>query len=214
MLFTRNKRKFEKQRHGRRNWLGQSMMEAIIASGIIATAVSSALTLVQVSIGSEKDSEAGIIAGNLAREGVEVVRAIRDSNWLAGDPWDQDLEGESGDHTAIPVFSAVTKAWTLDFTANSLDDSVTKVYRHTGTTGDAVIGLMVQAAAQPAGTIFTGFSRLVIIDSICDLTGTIRESGSACGTERIGLRVRSQVRFNVAGRIRTLEIEESLYNWR
>lgn len=213
MFFKRNNGKSEKARRGR-NWYGQSMMEAIIASGIIATAVSSALTLVQVSIGSEADSEAAIVAGNLAREGVEVVRSIRDSNWLAGDTWDQGLEGETNDHTAIPVFSPATRDWTLDFSTDGLDDDVTKVYRYTGTNGDAAIGLMVQASTPPEGTIFTGFNRLVSIDSICDLSGTIREGGSACGTDRIGLRVRSQVRFNVAGHIRTLEIEESLYNWR
>jgi hypothetical protein len=190
------------------------MMEAIIASGIIATAVSSALTLVQVSISSERDSEMSIVAGNLAREGVEVVRSIRDSNWLAGNPWDQDLEGESNDHTAVLIFSPSDKNWTLDFSAETIGDQITKVYRYGGNTGDAVIGLMVQAAAQPDNTLSTGYSRLVTIDSICDLAGTVRESGSACGADRIGLRVRSLVRYNVAKKIRTIEVEENLYDWR
>lgn len=192
------------------------MMEAIIACGIIATAVSSSLTLVQASISAEKESESGIIATNLAREGVEVVRARRDSNWLSGDPWDQGLEGVSYDHTAVPVFSANDNSWSLDFAPNDMSDPMARIYRFTTGTGSAVTGLMVQAPVPPDNALAVGFSRLLTIDSICDNSGTVEviESGATCSGEKIGLRVRSAVNFRVAGRVRELEIEESLYNWR
>lgn len=213
-LFGRTRQKNGIRPAARRGWLGQSMMEAIIASGIIATAVSSALTLVQVSISSERDSEMSVVAGNLAREGVEVVRAIRDSNWLAGDAWDEGLEGEANEHTATAIFTPSDKTWALDFSADSVTDPAAKVYRYSGNVGDAVIGLMVQADSQPANTLTTGYGRLITIDSICDLEGTIREDGTACATERIGMRVRSLVRYNVGSKVRTIEVEESLFNWR
>ena len=196
--------------------LGQSMLEAIIASGIVATAVSSALTLVQVSISAEKESEGGIVAANLAREGIEVVRSIRDSNWLAGADWDQGLEGADNDHTAIAVFSPKDNAWHLDFTPNDIGDPATRVYRYTTGTDETVVGLQVQALTPPDNTMPTAFSRLLALDAICDDAGTreVKESGAACAGTKIGYRVRSTVNFSVSGRPRSLEVEESIYDWR
>jgi len=200
----------------RRRGAGQSMMEAIIACGIITTAVASSLTLVQASISAEKESELSIVATNLAREGVEIVRAKRDSNWLSGAAWDLGLEGPSYDHTAIPVFSSENNAWTLDFSPNSITDASGRVYRYVTGSGNAVVGLMVQAVEQPTDVIGSPFSRLVTIDSICDNSGLIEtvESGTGCAGSKIGLRVRSAVMYKNGGRTRNIEVEESLYNWR
>jgi len=192
------------------------MLEAIIACGIISTAVSSALTLVQLSISAEKESENNIVAANLAREGIEVVRAIRDSNWLADDVWDKGLEGDSFDYTAVPVFSPQANSWSLDFTPNDIADATAGVYRYTAGSDVAAIGLQVQAAAQPEGTVALPFSRLLTLDVICQ-NGEVREvkeSGTGCVGTKIGVRIRSRVHFKVSGRSRDIEAEESIYNWR
>lgn len=60
----------------------QTLLEAILAIGIIMTATIGATTLVVSTITSGRTSQDKIIAANLAREGLEVVRGTRDSNWL------------------------------------------------------------------------------------------------------------------------------------
>lgn len=60
----------------------QSLLEAVIAIGIIIISTVSATTVVVSTITVGQTSENKIVAANLAREGVEVVRGVRDSNWL------------------------------------------------------------------------------------------------------------------------------------
>lgn len=197
---------------------GQSMLEAIVAIGIIATAVSSSLALVQGSIKGEKESERGIVSANLAREAVEVVRSIRDTNWLAGNDWDRGLEGPGFDYTATLFFDPDANVWTPDFSADSLADSGAKVFNYTSTEGNAVFGLYRQAAAQPDGTIVSPFRRLVTLDPICEKPSGVLHvvsSGKSCGTnEKVGIRLFVDIEFVVSGRVRTQRIESHLFNWR
>jgi len=60
----------------------QSLLEAIIAIGVILVATISATTLIVTTIAAGRASTDKIEAVNFAREGVEVVRQIRDSNWM------------------------------------------------------------------------------------------------------------------------------------
>lgn len=194
------------------------MLEAIIATGIIVTAVSSSLTLVASTIKAEKESEASILAGNLAREGIEAVRSIRDSNWLAGQQFDTGLLSGT-DYTGIAVFTPATNSWSVNYAAaNIVTATGARVYRYTTGSGNATVGLFVQAAAQPGGTIVSPFNRLIVTDPLCSNGAggyTIVSSGSTCGiNEKIGIRVTSKVRWSVAGRVHTLDVEERMFNWR
>ncbi|MDD5251650.1 MAG: hypothetical protein PHT12_03370 [Patescibacteria group bacterium] len=200
-------------RHERREgrfWAGQTILEATVACGIVATAIASALTVTQAALNAEKQSESGIVAANLAREGVEVVRGMRDSNWLKDLPWDEGLTGADNDHTAIAIFDPASGRWSLDFQANDVAESVARFYRYV--TGDN-IGLMVQALDQPPFTTPLLFSRLLIIDPICD-DGSIKESGYSCDIPPVGYRVTSRVRWLSVGRFRTFDVIERLYDWR
>ena len=71
----------------RSNHHGQGLLEAIIAIGIILTATIASLTLIVSSIEASRGVRERLIASNLAREGIEAVRAVRDSNWLADRDW-------------------------------------------------------------------------------------------------------------------------------
>jgi Tfp pilus assembly protein PilV len=64
---------------------GQTLIETIVAIFILVTAVISALGVIVQALGTSSVSRNQIIALNLAREGVDVVRSMRDSNWLAAD---------------------------------------------------------------------------------------------------------------------------------
>ncbi len=210
------------QNNGRSS--GQTMLEAIIASGIIVTAVGAALTLVYSSIAAAKESESRLVATNLAREGVEVVRAIRDSNWLAGDDWDDGLEGPSNDYSGILVFNASGKSWAVDFSPADIDDPETKVYRQAVAGGPEQPGLMLQGIPQPAGTDETVFRRIVHLKALCStvvgstpnfIAYEAKDDGEACLTEKIGIEVRSEAGWIGAGdSLHMVSAVERIFDWR
>lgn len=190
------------------------MLEALVAIGIILGGTASSLTLVAAALKGEKESEAAIVAANLAREGLEAVRGIRDSNWLADVTWDAGIDGSGTDYTGAPYFDPGANVWSIDFSPDGHTDSETRVHRYNAEVGQAVVGLHVQAASPPASTVATPYSRLLTLNAICD-DDTIKESGSSCGTARkIGIQAISEVQWQGAGRTRTYTLEERLYDWR
>lgn len=61
---------------------GQSLIETIVAFSVISLGVVAVLSLAISSISLSGQSNQKIVSINLAREGIEVVRSIRDSNQL------------------------------------------------------------------------------------------------------------------------------------
>lgn len=61
---------------------GFTIIEAIIAVGIIGSALIVGLSLAYSNLTSAQENNQRIIATQLAREALEVVRNVRDSNWL------------------------------------------------------------------------------------------------------------------------------------
>lgn len=59
-------------------------MEIIIVMGVIISIVTSTMVLVTLSVNSTKIARSKIIAIGLSQEGLEIVRNIRDNNWLTG----------------------------------------------------------------------------------------------------------------------------------
>ncbi|MEX2008160.1 MAG: hypothetical protein WD850_01580 [Candidatus Spechtbacterales bacterium] len=57
-------------------------METIIAVGIFTVGVVSVISLINSVISSLGVSQERVIAANLAQEGIEIVRAVRDTNWI------------------------------------------------------------------------------------------------------------------------------------
>jgi len=57
-------------------------MEVIFAIGLIITALVSSLALISFSVSSTTTSRSKIIAIGLSQEGLEIVRSMRDGNWL------------------------------------------------------------------------------------------------------------------------------------
>ncbi|MBI2636905.1 MAG: hypothetical protein HYW81_01805, partial [Parcubacteria group bacterium] len=107
---------------------GQGLLETIVALGIIVSGVVGMLNLTISNQTATEDSSERLVATNLAREGVEVVRNIRDSNWLLCEivsgvlscsSWDASLSSGT-DTTAVPLFSAATNAWSVNFTPNDI----------------------------------------------------------------------------------------------
>jgi len=74
----------ERRRHAaRRNGSGQTMIELVVVIFIILTAIGGIAALVTVSVRGENMTEETVIAYNLAREGVELARALRDNSFTS-----------------------------------------------------------------------------------------------------------------------------------
>lgn len=200
---------------------GVGLVEGIVAIAILVTGIISVVSLSISNLSASESVEARLVAVNLAREGVEAVRSIRDGNWLKGyanetagaNAWDTGLTSlDTTDKTAIPVLNADTLAWSLDFTPNDFSSSATKLRRNQ----TRKLYRQSVESAIPAGETITPYSRLITIYSICrDALGTITNNNVTClsGT-KIGLRVISRVEWTESGRTSGLDVEEWLYNWR
>lgn len=62
---------------------GFTLMEVIIAIGVVTTALAVSIALISFSISGIRIGKSKIIAAGLTQEGIEIVRNIRDSNWLS-----------------------------------------------------------------------------------------------------------------------------------
>jgi|SRR3989344_2217890 len=80
--------------HKRFSQSGFTLMETIVAIGVIVVGLVSALTLVNTALFYVFNINDRLIATNLAAEGIEVVRNIRDSNWAQGGgiAWNSGLD--------------------------------------------------------------------------------------------------------------------------
>jgi Tfp pilus assembly protein PilV len=72
---------------------GQTLIETIAAIFILTMALTAGLGLTIYVLSHSKTTLDEIVATNLAREGIDVVKNMRDTNWLESDakavaPWD------------------------------------------------------------------------------------------------------------------------------
>jgi Tfp pilus assembly protein PilV len=189
---------------------GQGLVEIIVALAVMVIGLTAILALTSQNLAVGRESERRLIATNFAREGVEIVRNIRDDNRLASDPDPLNTSLKSGtDYTAIPIFDTSTFAWSLDFTANQITDDAARIYR----SGN----FYVQAISQPGGSTITLYRRLLTLNEICK-DGNIRTSGNFCGAsgapdEKIGIQVLSQVQWAGSIGTRNTIVEDRIYKW-
>jgi len=61
---------------------GSFLVDIMVSMGILTMSISASLTLINQSIQTNSVNKNKVIAVNLAREGIEGVRLIRDTNWL------------------------------------------------------------------------------------------------------------------------------------
>lgn len=185
---------------------GQGLLEVVVAIGVLSTGVFSAVTLMTSGLNAALEAEARLKASNLAREGVEAARSIRDSNWLQSNVWDAGLVGPGFDYNGAAIFDADTGIWSIDFDLNNISDA------------DALFrvgadGLFRQASS---GTD-THFRRLITLSPICldSVSGvyTIIQLG-ICSDKKVGAEIKSEVVWNVGARTHKMSFVENLYDWK
>ena len=111
---------------------GFTLLETIVAVGLITVGLISALALISSSLFYVSSIEDRLIAANLAGEGIEVVRNIRDSNWLQN-PTDRtklNLNLSNGDYQASYNSTSLSS-----YSRSTLFlDPSTGIYSHTPST--------------------------------------------------------------------------------
>lgn len=166
---------------------GQSLIETIIALTVIITGMFGAISLVVYSLRAVGTSQNRMLALYLSWEAIEVAQSMRDSNYLAGNPFDAGLDG-GGDTTAIASFDPAS-GWSFDFAPNVFADASTQLYLQGG--------LYRQSSVVLPG-IASAFKRLVILEQ----------------TTPDELRVVSTVQWSERGETRQVRAERIFYNWR
>ncbi|MDO8443461.1 MAG: hypothetical protein Q7S78_00500 [Candidatus Azambacteria bacterium] len=77
---------------------GFTLFETIVATGLILVGLVAALALITTALFYSSNIQDRLIAANLVAEGIEVVRNIRDNNWLQNASWNNGLA--NGDYQA------------------------------------------------------------------------------------------------------------------
>ena len=189
---------------------GLSLLETTIAIGVIVTGLFAAFTLVIANRRTSDEAVLRFAAVQLAREGVEVVRSLRDSNWLAGTAWDGGIAGSAGSYTGIAVFNPGTTSWQLTFGAATFFDPSARVVRQQDVNDET---FWTQGQSSDAAVDPTPYRRLIDVHPIC-ADKQVAENGCADMSPKVGMRVRSRVQWSSRGNTHVVIAEESMYDWR
>ncbi|MBI1755189.1 type II secretion system protein, partial [Candidatus Azambacteria bacterium] len=78
---------------------GFTLLESLVAIAVFTVGVSAAIVLIISSLNVGTRTQHKIIAANLAQEGIEATRNIRDRNWLSGKPWTDAIADTTSPYT-------------------------------------------------------------------------------------------------------------------
>lgn len=203
--------------------LGQGLLEVLIAFTVVGLGLGAALVLLLRSGIENRRMELKSIAVNLAREGVEVIRGMRDSNWLAGDRFDKELFDDAQDPgidtvDGTPVFDISLGGWSLNFAPNPGDinnpsfpepESVVRVVPDNNfVSGDTYQQGVASGTATP-------FRRIFYTRALCSNAETTPVNGYDCPpATKIGVAVAVLVHWTDRGKDFTVAAEEHLYDWK
>jgi Tfp pilus assembly protein PilV len=199
---------------------GQTLIELLIAMTVIMIGLTAAAALVISNIRLQEISADRVIATNLAREGIEMAKAQRDSNWLAGGAFNAGMSVGSGvtsDYSAIPSVGSSGVFGGFDFTPNNIDTDTnyTKIVRSTTA---ASLGMYIQGFESGAPVVGTStpFLRLLQFGPICADGKIIGVNGTDCTGHGLiaGVHVTSTVKWTKRGTARQSVIVDDLYDWR
>jgi prepilin-type N-terminal cleavage/methylation domain-containing protein len=197
------------------NQRGFTLTEVMIGMMILTVAIVTASNLLVTLMRANENNVKSLQAFYLAQEGIELVRNVRDTNWIHNMEWDGDSEEQrdlwggwiSGDFKLEPLSSG----W------NSVPDNPKL---------DNLIDLrpylpehFTQASSDlPIFKHVGGYLSSDNIDSTSVSTGFVRninvKAGEQCAEDEECLLVTSTVTWKVGSKDQSLELQELLTNWK
>ncbi len=214
---------------------GQSMIEVIIAIAVIIAGTFGTISVIVTSVRAGRVASDRLTALNLAREGIEIVRNIRDSNWLANESWDTGISGNAieSEYTAVPIVRSLSAAIPVPITL--LFNPSSWISTSFSSCGSGILCSQIRSLnnefMQATGALITSsptnFYRLIYLNPICwdktvsPPTESVLEtrpntSGNDCGTStEVGMQVRVEVRWpDYSATAHKVLLEDRLYAWR
>ena len=167
---------------------GFTLLEVIIAIALLIIGLISLMVLVRATISASSVSSSRLLAANLAREGIELVRGIRDTNWLQGQAWDTNIKGTGNERAGIidyNDFDQLTQYFNPPPADVEACGSACQLYKENNFYSHMATGTAVP------------FYRLILLDKISPDQ----------------LQVTSQVKWIERGRTHILEVVSHLYEW-
>src|SRR6056297_883499 len=99
---------------------GVTLIESLVAMAIVVVGLVAILSLVLITMSRARISKEQIVATTLAREGLEIVRTVRDTNWLRDiDCWG-DPDGDGADNYC----GLINDYYAVDYTDSELPSGV------------------------------------------------------------------------------------------
>lgn len=211
------------------NRQGFTLMEVLMTLVVFAIGLLAIYTLSISNLRATRENFRKTLAANLAREAVELVRNRRDSNWLYIQA-NADCDGAGGSDTCTWDYGLTNQYVTVDINqntptvlscsgANCFNLVATDLYLHNS-------GHYYTHDASDATAI--NLKRVVELRAICkdptqdlnDVNGTeVYINGIDCqtatsGEEKVGIRVTVHMQWLSTSGIQSLDMVETLYNWR
>ena len=204
------------EKYRAQNNKGFNLVETLVALALIVAATVGPVSLITRGLADFSFSKNKLVAANLAQEGIELVRAVRETNVICDVlngptiwPWNENPEAPnppSGNtFSTVNAGVAVDLVTTIDcnigggiaITVPILSASCSERLRFDPTTGIYGNG----------GPQVTAFSRCVSIQ----VPAGSPDSGIPAGDQ---MDITSTVTWNERGMEKTLALRERLYNWR
>ncbi len=196
---------------------GNTLIELLIAMMVISVGLFTAATLVYGNLALVQRDTDQVTAMNLAREGLELAKQLRDSNWLAGKSFDDGMVGtDPMDYTATPKWTGGAVNPSFQFVANDFTHPDTAVVAVSDVS--ALDFFANQTSDVPFAATSTPYQRLITFHPLCD-DGSVKDSGSNCQQNnpnalKIGVRVESHIRWARKGTQYDTVVFTDLYDWR
>lgn len=165
---------------------GFTILETMVAIAIFSIGLVGISSLFLQTMQAESLNAGYLKASMLAQEGVELVRNVRDENWLdqSATSWDRYIADGGADTTFVIDYNPASIYFnpdTLDSSETILSIDANNFYSHSGVTP-------------------TNFRRLITIDD------------TTCGNDCWSIK--SEVRWTSSGRTNNYIAETILYDWR
>ncbi|MBT4850421.1 prepilin-type N-terminal cleavage/methylation domain-containing protein [Candidatus Parcubacteria bacterium] len=212
------------------NQKGFTLIEVIITLAVFTIGIVASFSLAIANLNSARDNFDRVSATNLAREGIELIRNTRDSNWLRADNniicgtppadyicnWDENLKSDF-------VYMDYTDITPITYGSCTLGSTMATCMGNCEADGscELFINATNYHVHDPTGASATGMYRLIEINGICqnDSTGVenIIEGSMACNPlleTRVGIQVTSRVDWDSGSNEKHVDIVETFYNWR